>query len=90
MTNDELVKKFQNGFFQLDETERRRFLSARHFGKCLDCGKQISISGGKRKRCDVCQQKRNHENMMAFRRMANRRDYKSTHYQKIAGRSVGR
>ena len=90
MTNDELVKKFQNGFFQLDETERRRFLSARHFGKCLDCGKQISISGGKRKRCDVCQQKRNHENMMAFRRKANKRDFKSTNYQKIVGRSVGR
>ena len=90
MTNDELVKKFQNGFFQLDETERRRFLSARHFGKCLDCGKQISISGGKRKRCDVCQQKRNHENMMAFRRKVNKRDFKSTNYQKIVGRSVGR
>ena len=90
MTNDELVKKLQNGFFQLDETERRRFLSARHFGKCLDCGKQISISGGKRKRCDVCQQKRNHENMMAFKRKANRRDFKSTNYQKIVGRSVGR
>ena len=90
MTNDELVKKFQNGFFQLDETERRRFLSARHFGKCLDCGKQISISGGKRKRCDFCQQKRNHENMMAFKRKANKRDFKSTNYQKIVGRSVGR
>ena len=90
MTNDELVKKFQNGFFQLDETERRRFLSARHFGKCLDCGKQISISGGKRKRCDVCQQKRNHENMMAFKRKANKRDFKSTNYQKIVGRSFGR
>ena len=90
MTNDELVKKFQNGFFQLDETERRRFLSARHFGKCLDCGKPISISGCKRKRCDACQQKRNHENMMAFKRKANKRDYKSTHYQKIVGRSVGR
>ena len=90
MTNDGLVKKFQNGFFQLDETERRRFLSARHFGKCLDCGKQISISGGKRKRCDVCQQKRNHENMMAFKRKANKRDFKSTNYQKIVGRSVGR
>ena len=90
MTNDELVKKFQNGFFQLDEAEARRFLSARHFGKCLDCGKQIFMSGGKRKRCDVCQQKRNHENMMAFRRKANRRDFKSTNYQKIVGRSVGR
>lgn len=90
MTNDELVRQFQNGFFQLDETERRRFLSARHFGKCLDCGKQIFMSGGKRKRCDVCQQKRNHENMMAFRRKANRRDFKSTNYQKIVGRSVGR
>ena len=90
MTNEELVRQFQNGFFQLDEAERRRFLSARHFGKCLDCGKQISISGGKRKRCDVCQQKRNHENMMAFRRMANKRDFKSTNYQKIVGRSVGR
>lgn len=90
MTNDELVKKFQNGFFQLDETEARRFLSARHFGKCLDCGKQISISGGKRKRCDVCQQKRNHENMMAFKRKANKRDFKSTNYQKIVGRTIGR
>ena len=90
MTNDELVKKFQNFFFQLDETEARRFLSARHFGKCLDCGKPIFISGGKRKRCDVCQQKRNHEKMMAFKRKANRRDYKSTNYQKIVGRSVGR
>ena len=90
MTNDELVKKFQNGFFQLDETEARRFLSARHFGKCLDCGKQIFISGGKRKRCDVCQSKRNHENMMAFKRKEHKRYYKSTHYQKIVGRSVGR
>ena len=90
MTNDELVKKFQSVFFQLDEAETRRFLSARHFGKCLDCGKQIFTSGGKRKRCDDCQQKRNHENMMAFRRKANRRDYKSTNYQKIVGRSVGR
>ena len=90
MTNDALVKKFQNGFFQLDETEARRFLSARHFGKCLDCGKQIFISEGRRKRCDVCQHKRNHEKMMAFKRKANKRDYKSTHYQKIVGRSVGR
>ena len=90
MTNDELVKKFQNGFFQLDETEARRFLSARHFGKCLDCGKQIFISEGRRKRCDVCQTKRNHEKMIAFKRKANKRDYKSTHYQKIVGRSVGR
>ena len=90
MTNHELVEKFQNGFFQLDEAEARRFLSARHFGKCLDCGKPIFISVGRRKRCDVCQQKRNHENMMAFKRKANRRDYKSTSYQKIVGRSVGR
>ena len=90
MTNDELVKKFQNGFFQLDETEARRFLSARHFGKCLDCGKQIFISEGRRKRCDVCQKKRNHEKMKVFKRKANKRDYKSTHYQKIVGRSVGR
>lgn len=66
MTNDELVRQFQNGFFQLDETEARRFLSARHFGKCLDCGKQIFISEGRRKRCDVCQKKRNHERNMAF------------------------
>ena len=90
MTNYELVEKFQNGFFQLDETEAIRFLSARHFGKCLDCGKQIFISGGKRKRCDVCQSKRNHENMMAFKRKEHKRYYKSTHYQKIVGRSVGR
>ena len=90
MTNHELVKKFQNGFFQLDEAEARRFLSARHFGKCLDCGKPIFISEGRRKRCDVCQHKRNHEKMMAFKRKANKRDYKSTHYQKIVGRSVGR
>ena len=90
MTNHELVKKFQNGFFQLDETEARRFLSARHFGKCLDCGKPIFISEGRRKRCDVCQTKRNHEKMIAFKRKANKRDYKSTHYQKIVGRSVGR
>lgn len=90
MTNDELVRQFQNGFFQLDETEARRFLSARHFGKCLDCGKQIFISEGRRKRCDVCQQKRNHERNMALKRKANKRDYKSTHYQKIVGRSVGR
>ena len=90
MTNHELVKKFQNGFFQLDETEARRFLSARHFGKCLDCGKPIFISEGRRKRCDVCQHKRNHEKMIAFKRKANKRDYKSTHYQKIVGRSVGR
>ena len=90
MTNDELVKKFQNGFFQLDETEARRFLSARHFGKCLDCGKPIFISEGRRKRCDVCQTKRNHDKRMAFMRKANKRDYKSTHYQKIVGRSVGR
>ena len=90
MTNDGLVKKFQNGFFQLNETEARRFLSARHFGKCLDCGKPIFISEGRRKRCDVCQTKRNHEKMIAFKRKANKRDYKSTHYQKIVGRSVGR
>lgn len=90
MTNEKLVRQFQNFFFQLDETEARRFLSARHFGKCLDCGKPIFISGGRRKRCDVCQQKRNHEKMMAFKRKANKRDYKSTHYQKIVGRSVGR
>ena len=90
MTNHELVKKFQNSFFQLDETEARRFLSARHFGKCLDCGKPIFISEGRRKRCDVCQHKRNHERNMAFKRKANKRDYKSTHYQKIVGRSVGR
>ena len=90
MTNEELVRQFQNGFLQLDEAEARRFLSARHFGKCLDCGKQIFMSGGKRKRCDVCQQKRKHENKMAFKRKANRRDYKSTNYQKIVGRSVGR
>ena len=89
MTNDELTKQFEDGIRQLDETEARRFLSARHFGKCLDCGKQIFPSGC-RKRCDVCQQKRNHENMMAFKRKANRRDYKSTNYQKIVGRSVGR
>lgn len=90
MTNDELVRQFQNGFFQLDETEARRFLSARHFGKCLDCGKQIFISGGKRKRCDVCQMKRNHERNMEFKRKEHERYYKSTHYQKIVGRSVGR
>ena len=90
MTNDELTKQFEDGIRQLDETEARRFLSARHFGKCLDCGKQIFTSGCKRKRCDVCQSKRNHENMMAFRRKANKRDYKSTNYQKIVGRSVGR
>ena len=90
MTNEELVRQFQNGFFQLDETEARRFLSARHFGKCLDCGKPIFISEGRRKRCDVCQTKRNHERNMAFKRKANTRDYKSTHYQKIVGRSVGR
>ena len=90
MTNDELTKQFVGGFRQLDETEARRFLSARHFGKCLDCGKQIFISGGKRKRCDVCQSKRNHENMMAFKRKEHKRYYKSTHYQKIVGRSVGR
>ena len=90
MTNHELVEKFQNGFFQLDENEARRFLSARHFGKCLDCGKPIFISEGRRKRCDVCQKKRNHEKMMAFKRKANKRYYKSTHYQKIVGRSVGR
>ena len=90
MTNDELTKQFEGGFRQLDEAEARRFLSARHFGKCLDCGKQIFTSGCKRKRCDVCQQKRNHENMKAFKRKANRRDYKSTSYQKIVGRSVGR
>ena len=90
MTNEELVRQFQNGFFQLDETEARRFLSARHFGKCLDCGKQIFISEGRRKRCDVCQSKRNHENMMAFKRKEHKRYYKSTHYQKIVGRSVGR
>ena len=90
MIDEKLVRQFQNGFFQLDETEARRFLSARHFGKCLDCGKQIFISGGKRKRCDVCQSKRNHENMMAFKRKEHKRYYKSTHYQKIVGRSVGR
>ena len=90
MTNDELTKQFEDGIRQLDETEARRFLSARHFGKCLDCGKPIFISEGRRKRCDVCQQKRNHENMMAFRRKENMRDYKSTNYQKIVGRSVGR
>ena len=90
MTNDELTKKFEDDIRQLDETEARRFLSARHFGKCLDCGKPIFISGGKRKRFDVCQQKRNHENMMAFKRKEHKRYYKSTHYQKIVGRSVGR
>ena len=90
MTNHELVKKFQNGFFQLDETERRRFLSTRHFGRCLDCGKPIFISEGRRKRCDVCQSKRNHERNMEFKRKENKRYYKSTHYQKIVGRSVGR
>ena len=90
MTNHELVEKFQHGFFQLDETEARRFLSARHFGKCLDCGKPIFISEGRRKRCDVCQQKRNHERMMEFKRKEHKRYYKSTHYQKIVGRSVGR
>ena len=90
MTNDELTKQFVGGFRQLDETEARRFLSARHFGKCLDCGKQIFISEGRRKRCDVCQHKRNHENMMAFKRKEHKRYYKSTHYQKIVGRSVGR
>ena len=90
MTNDELTKQFEDGFRQLDETEARRFLSARHFGKCLDCGKQIFISEGRRKRCDVCQSKRNHDNMMAFRRKEHKRYYKSTHYQKIVGRSVGR
>ena len=90
MTNHELVEKFQHGFFQLDETEARRVLSARHFGKCLDCGKPIFISEGRRKRCDVCQQKRNHERMMEFKRKEHKRYYKSTHYQKIVGRSVGR
>lgn len=90
MTNDELAKQFEDGIRQLDEAEARRFLSARHFGKCLDCGKQIFTSGCKRKRCDVCQQKRNHENMMAFKRKANKRDYKSTNYQKIIGRTIGR
>ena len=90
MTSQELVEILQNGFLLLDEAEARRLLSARDFGKCLDCGKQIFTSGGKRKRCDVCQQKRNHENMMAFRRKANRRDYKSTNYQKIVGRTIGR
>lgn len=90
MTNDELAKQFEDGIRQLDETEARRFLSARHFGKCLDCGKPIFISEGRRKRCDVCQTKRNHEKMMAFKRKANKRYYKSTHYQKIVGRSVGR
>ena len=90
MTNDELTKQFEDGFLQLDETEARRFLSARHFGKCLDCGKPIFISEGRRKRCDVCQHKRNHENMIAFKRKEHNRYYKSTHYQKIVGRSVGR
>ena len=90
MTNDELAKQFEVGFRQLDETEARRFLSARHFGKCLDCGKPIFISEGRRKRCDFCQTKRNHERNMEFKRKANKRDYKSTHYQKIVGRSVGR
>ena len=90
MTNDELTKQFEGGFRQLDENEARRFLSARHFGKCLDCGKPIFISEGRRKRCDVCQTKRNYERNMAFKREANKRDYKSTHYQKIVGRSVGR
>ena len=90
MTNDELTQQFEDDIRQLDETEARRFLSARHFGKCLDCGKPIFISGGKRKRCDVCQSKRNHDNMMAFKRKEHKRYYKSTHYQKIVGRSVGR
>ena len=90
MTNDELAKQFEDGIRQLDETEARRFLSARHFGKCLDCGKPIFISEGRRKRCDVCQKKRNHERNMAFKRKEHKRYYKSTHYQKIVGRSVGR
>ena len=90
MTNDELTKQFEDGIRQLDETEARRFLSARHFGKCLDCGKPIFISEGRRKRCDVCQTKRNHEKMIAFKRKEHKRYYKSTHYQKIVGRSVGR
>ena len=47
MTNDELAKQFEDGIRQLDETEARRFLSARHFGKCLDCGKPIFISEGR-------------------------------------------
>ena len=90
MTTAELIKQFEYGIRKIDETEARRFLSARHFGKCLDCGKLIFISEGRRKRCDICQKKRNHENMMAFKRKANKRDYKSTHYQKIVGRSIGR
>ena len=90
MTNDELTKQFEDGIRQLDETEARRFLSARHFGKCLDCGKPIFISEGRRKRCDVCQTKRNHERNIAFKRKEHKRYYKSTHYQKIVGRSVGR
>ena len=90
MTNDEPAEQFEDGIRQRDETEARRFLSARHFGRCLDCGKPIFISEGRRKRCDVCQTKRNHERNMAFKRKANKRDYTSTHYQKSVGRSVGR
>ena len=90
MTNDELAEQFEDGIRQLDEAEARRFLSARHFGKCLDCGKPIFISEGRRKRCDVCQTKRNYERNMAFKRKEHKRYYKSTHYQKIVGRSVGR
>ena len=70
MTNDELAEQFEDGIRQLDETEARRFLSARHFGKCLDCGKPIFISECRRKRCDFCQTKRNHERNMAFKRKA--------------------
>ena len=79
MTNDELAEQFEDGIRQLDETEARRFLSARHFGRCLDCGKPSLRFEGRRKSCDVCQHKRNHEKMMAFKRKANKRDYKSTH-----------
>lgn len=90
MTDEELTKAFEEGLRKLDKDEVRLFLSAKNFGVCADCGKHIYICGGRRKRCDVCQTKRTKRLQKDTNHRYQRMQYKSTGYQKIVGRSVGR
>lgn len=90
MTDEELAKSFEDGLRKLDTEEVRNFLSAKHFGVCADCGKHIYICGGRRRRCSECQTKRTKQMQKAFNKAYNKKAFKSTGYQKIVGRSVGR
>ena len=90
MTDAELIRNFENGLKQLPIEEVRRFLKFQHFGVCADCGKPIWANGGRHKRCEDCQKKRNQAKQKASKIEYNKRWYTPTHYQKIVGKSVGR